>query len=150
MEEFERAFERFESQVERLFQDILTRQRWLLRHGNAWRPPTDVYETDEAVVVRVEIAGLRPEDVMVALHDRWLVISGYRHDPTPKVAYHQLEIHYGGFHVEIHLPWALDADAAQAVYRDGFLIVTLPKKPLLTIMVRTPRRLPVTKTEANP
>jgi HSP20 family molecular chaperone IbpA len=84
MDEFERAFERFESQMERLLQDILTRQRWLLRHGNAWRPPTDVYETDEAVVVRVEIAGLRPEDVMVALHDRWLVISGYRHDPTPR------------------------------------------------------------------
>jgi HSP20 family molecular chaperone IbpA len=52
--------------------------------------------------------------------------------------------------VEIYLPWALDADAAQAVYRDGFLIVTLPKKPPLTITVRMPRRLPVTKTEANP
>ncbi len=149
MDEFERAFERFESQMERLLQDILTRQRWILRYRNAWRPPTDVYETDEAVVVRVEIAGLKPEDVMVALHDRWLVISGYRHDPTPKVAYHQLEIHYGEFHVEVYLPWALDADGAQAVYRDGFLVVTLPKKPPLTIAVRTPRRLQVTKSEAR-
>ncbi|WP_376788883.1 Hsp20/alpha crystallin family protein [Thermoflexus sp.] len=148
MDEFERAFERFESQMERLLQDVLTRQRWLSRYGNAWRPPTDVYETDEAVVVRVEIAGLRPEDVMVALHDRWLVISGYRHDPTPKVAYHQLEIHYGEFHVEVYLPWALDADAAQATYRDGFLMVTLPKKPPLTITVRTPRRLQI-RSETN-
>ncbi len=149
MDELEQAFERFEAQMERLFQDILTSQRWLLRHRNAWCPPTDVYETDEAVVVRVEIAGLRPEDVLVALHDRWLIISGHRHDPTPKVAYHQLEIRYGEFHVEVYLPWALDTDGAQAVYRDGFLVVTLPKKPPLTITVQTPRRLRVNKPEAR-
>lgn len=149
MGEFERAFERFESQMERLLQDILTRQRWMLRHRNAWRPPTDVYETDEAIVVRVEIAGLKAEDVVVALHDRWLIISGYRHDPTPKVAYHQLEIHYGEFHVEVYLPWALDASQAQAVYREGFLVVTLPKKPPLTITVQTPRRLQVTQSEVH-
>ncbi|MCS7251583.1 MAG: Hsp20/alpha crystallin family protein [Anaerolineae bacterium] len=149
MNEFEWAFERFESQMDRLLQDILTRQRWLLRYGSAWRPPTDVYETDEAVVIRVEIAGLRPEDVWVALHGRCLVISGYRQDPTPKVAYHQLEIHYGEFHVEVDLPWVLDADTAQAVYRDGFLNVILPKKPPLTIPVRTPRRLLVNKSEAG-
>ena len=93
-----------------------------------WRPPTDVYETNEHVVVRVEVAGLRVEDFDISLTGRRLVISGLRRDPAEKLAYQQMEINYGEFRTEVYLPSALDHDKVEATYEAGFLSVRLPKK----------------------
>ena len=95
--------------------------------GQNWRPPTDVFETDTAVIVRVEIAGMHDSDFVVALQDQLLTISGQRSDPSSKVAYHQLEVRYGDFRTEVYLHWAVEQSDISAVYQDGFLIVTLPK-----------------------
>ena len=104
--------------------------KWV--HGNrkrVWRPPTDVYETDSHVVVRVEVAGLREEDFRISVADRRLVIGGLRRDPSEKLAYQQMEINYGEFQTEVYLPsWAVDQDNIEAVYEEGFLSVRLPKK----------------------
>jgi HSP20 family protein len=86
-----------------------------------------VYETDENVVVRVEVAGMKETDLSVSLADRMLIITGVRHDPSPKVAYHQMEIRYGDFRTEIFLHWAVEQEDIVATYTDGFLQVTLPK-----------------------
>lgn len=119
---------RAQSDVDRLYQDMIVPGRWVVvRHAHAWRPPTDVYETDEHVIIRVEVAGMQETDFNVSLSDRILVISGLRRDPSPKVAYHQMEIRYGEFRTEVYLHWAVERDAIQAVYSDGFLQVSLPK-----------------------
>ena len=55
------------------------------------------------VVVRVEVAGMKETDLAVSLTDRVLVITGVRQDPSPKVAYHQMEIRYGEFRTEVFL-----------------------------------------------
>ena len=120
--------DRTQVEIDRMRQEHFEPGRWLVwQHSHTWRPPTDVYETDEAVVVRVEIAGMRETDFNVTLHDQLLVISGARTDPSPKVAYHQLEVRYGDFRVEVTLHWQVDEARVTASYQDGFLVVALPK-----------------------
>lgn len=119
---------RVQTDIGRVYQDIMAPTRWVvMRHTHTWRPPTDVYETDEAIVVRVEVAGMREADFHVELAGRLLVISGARQDPCSKVAYHQLEIRYGEFRVEVYLHWPIDPEGIEAEYADGFLHVTLPR-----------------------
>ncbi len=102
---------------------------WVVeRHNHLWHPPTDVYETDEQFVVLVEIAGVRPTDFSLAYADRRLTIAGVRHDPGPHHrAYHQFEVHFGEFRVDVDLPAPVADERIDAQYRDGFLRVTLPK-----------------------
>ena len=120
-------------------QEPLPGHRWLLtRQHKVWRPPTDVYETDSHVIVKVEIAGMQEEDFSICLNAQVLVISGVRRDPAEKLAYQQMEILYGQFETEVYILWTVDEDAIKATYEDGFLSVVLPKT--------TPRRVPVVQS----
>ena len=101
-----------------------------------WRPPTDVYETDDSAVVIVEIAGLADGDYEVSLIGRMLVVVGERRDPAEKLAYQQMEIRYGKFRTQVHLPWALEGTGQTAVYEDGFLKITLRKAQSRRVPVR--------------
>ncbi len=95
---------------------------------SAWRPPTDVYETDSALIVRVEIPGMREADFAIEITGRTVSIRGLRQDDIPeRRAYHQMEIHFGEFDFEIELPFQIEANLVEAVYQNGFLRVTLPK-----------------------
>ena len=100
---------------------------WHVR-SNIWRPPTDVYETEERLVVIVEIAGMRDEDLEVAVQDNLLLISGSRSDSVERKAYHQMEIPFGKLSVGIELPSQVDTENAIAEYKDGFLTIQLPKE----------------------
>ena len=100
---------------------------WRLNVRGTWRPPTDVYETEEAIIVRIEIAGMHETDFIIALDGRTLSIRGVRADPYERRAYHQMEIRFGEFGVEMELPFPILADQVEATYRDGFLRLVLPK-----------------------
>jgi HSP20 family protein len=104
-----------------------------------WRPPTDVYETDDCVVVKVEVAGMAEEDFAIALDGRRLVVSGVRRDPASKLGYQQMEIQYGHFETDLHITRAIDEERIEATYRHGFLNVRLPKAK--------PRQVPVVSVE---
>ena len=106
--------------------EILDAVSWQVR-SNVWSPPTDVYETEEAYVVRVEIAGMREEDFEILLENNTLLISGSRPDLTERRAYQQMEIRFGKFSTALNLPTAVNTDQAQAEYKDGFLTIVLPK-----------------------
>ncbi len=93
-----------------------------------WSPPTDVYETEDALIVRVEVAGMREEDFEIMLEERFLTVRGTRPDISERRAYHQLEIPFGEFISEIELPIPVAADQIEAIYQSGFLRLTLPKK----------------------
>lgn len=92
-----------------------------------WSPPTDVYETEDAYVVRVEIAGMREEDFEITLEGNYLLIQGQRPDISERRAYHQMEIRFGRFASIVELPPDVDTQRVEAEYRNGFLFVTLPK-----------------------
>ena len=106
--------------------EILHAVSWQVR-SSIWSPPTDVYETDDAYAVRVEIAGMREDDFEVVVENNTLLISGNRPDIPERRAYHQMEIRFGKFATAIGLPGPVDIDHAVAQYADGFLTITLPK-----------------------
>jgi HSP20 family protein len=110
------------------FQSMMSGGHWtLIRQGQLWRPPTDVYETRDSIVVKVEVAGMVEDDFTITFAERTLVIAGVRHDPAAKVGYHQMEIFYGEFRTEVYIPETIDPDSIDASYKDGFLLVVLPK-----------------------
>lgn len=120
--------DRRRAKIDSMYQDLFGPSGWAVaQHTHAWRPPTDVFETAEAVVVRIEVPGVRESDFNVSLTERLLVITGFRQDPSPKVAYHQMEVRFGEFRSEVYLHWAIDNANIQAVYENGFLQVILPK-----------------------
>lgn len=95
----------------------------------AWRPPTDVYETEDSVVIKVEIAGMTPDDFEISFAERILQIRGNRLDRQRKLSYHCLEVQYGDFLSEVFLPGKYDEEKIEAQYENGFLSITLPKAP---------------------
>ena len=98
----------------------------LFIHSTAWRPPADVYETEESVFVRVEVAGMREEDFSIELNGRELLIRGTRQDTAERRAFHQMEIRFGEFAFTLELPHQIEPEGVQAVYKEGFLLITLP------------------------
>ncbi len=101
-------------------------RQWVAR-PHLWRPPTDLMETARAYVVRIEIAGMQNAQLNIAIDGREVAIYGLRQPPSEQAAYHQLEVRYGDFLSALELPSAINVDAIQANYADGFLLVTLPK-----------------------
>ena len=97
------------------------------KSSHAWRPPTDVLETDDAFLVIVEIAGMRGIEFSVTFDKQQLSIRGRRPDSNVRKVYHQMEIDFGDFVTDIQMPHAIDSDGIEATYSDGFLRVVLPK-----------------------
>ena len=99
------------------------------RGGETWVPPTDVYETQQEIVILMCVPGIKTGNVRVLLDGEVLTIAGHRQAVREPglVAYHQMEIRNGYFErrIIIHVP--VDPEAATAQYRDGFLWIRLPK-----------------------
>lgn len=101
-----------------------------------WQPAIDLYETDAAIMAKVEIAGAREGQVRVSLSPNGdaLTVYGERHEPSEehneRTRCYQLEVFYGPFEREIALPpdTKIDRDLATARYSDGMLVVTMPKR----------------------
>ena len=106
--------------------EIFHEVSWQVR-SNVWSPPTDEYETEDSYVVRVEIGGMQEDDFEVTLENNTLLISGSRPDLPERRAYHQMEIRFGKFATAVDIPGVIDAENSTAQYKDGFLIVKLPK-----------------------
>jgi len=96
-------------------------------NAKIWSPPTDVYETGDAYIVRVEIAGMRDAEFTVGVEDGYLILSGSRPDVQERRAYRQMEIRSGKFSSVVALPSHIDLEKASAKYEDGFFVVVLPK-----------------------
>lgn len=100
---------------------------WRMNVRNSWHPPTDVYETEDIIIVRMEIAGMKESDFVIELNERFLSIRGVRPDTNERRSYHQMEIRFGEFNIEMELPFLVHTDLVEATYRDGFLRLSLPK-----------------------
>jgi HSP20 family protein len=106
-------------ELERLFESPLT----------GWAPALDVYENKDNFTVRVELAGIKREDIDVSLHDGALIITGERKEEKMEegAETHRQERFYGKFQRALTLPEPVAADKVKADYKDGILTVTLPK-----------------------
>ena len=101
------------------------------REGSArahWVPNTDVYVTEDALVIKVELAGMRKEDLELTVEGNRLTITGQRPDGcrAPKCKFLVMEIDYGSFQSVIELPPGYDLSLAKAAYQNGFLRIDVP------------------------
>jgi HSP20 family molecular chaperone IbpA len=93
-----------------------------------WRPRTDVYETEQEIVVCVDIAGMQADDLRVEFADGVLSIAGERMPRSQgKRHYHAMEIQVGPFERRLRLPAPVDPESLRANYEHGFLDVRLRK-----------------------
>lgn len=126
--------QQLERHYRQLLQDALRQsQQSILQSSVTWRPLADIYESAERMTVKIELAGMKEEDIEVILYEDALVVSGERQDDNSderNLSYHEAQIRYGPFRVEVFISSPIDRKAVQARYEDGFLWVDLPKLPV--------------------
>jgi HSP20 family protein len=93
-----------------------------------WIPNTDVYTTDAGLVVKVELAGMKSENLEITVEGHRLRISGSRPDVcrAHKCNFLVMEISYGPFESVLELPSGYDLSQAKAIYVNGFLRIDVP------------------------
>lgn len=107
-----------------------------IRSNRPFNPPVDVVELADRLLIVVEIAGMTARDFNITLNNRRLTVAGVRErPPLPHTAYHQVEIGYGEFRIELLLPWNADRDSVSANYKDGFLQIELRRRPAEQVRV---------------
>lgn len=93
-------------------------------------PPVDVYEDAHALVLKLEVPGIRQEDLDVRLENQTLTIKGERklEKEQKEENFHRIERRYGSFSRTFTLPQTVDTSAPKASYEHGVLTISLPKK----------------------
>src|SRR5271157_468682 len=96
----------------------------------SWAPPVDIYETEDAIVLKAELPGIDPKDVEVRVEDNTLYLKGERNyeKEVNEQNYHRIERPYGSFARSFSLPNSIDAEKVKAEYKDGLLTLTMPKR----------------------
>jgi len=130
--------------MDRLFDDAFTRPFSLMREGGAtWSSPAiDMYQTDNEVIVKAAVPGLKADEVQINVTGDILTIKGESKHVEEKKnqSWHIREQRWGAFERSVTLPTAVIPDRAKADFENGILTITLPKseeaKPR-TITVRT-------------
>jgi HSP20 family protein len=138
-----RSFSSLQDEMNRLFDQFFRggtgeEAGWGMR---PWAPPVDIYETDDAVVLKAELSGVSKEDVSIEIQHNTLLLRGERkHEAEVKEDnYHRVERAYGTFQRSFVLPTAVDQEHVQATYQDGVLELRLPKSE-----AARPKRIAIT------
>jgi HSP20 family protein len=132
-----RPQERRQSDIDAVYRQLLAGQRAVgSGRRRSWRPAVEVYETEEALEVVAEIAGMQADEIDIVVEGDVLTIQGTRPDPSmcDRRSYHISHIEYGAFAADIRIPFAVDTESATATYENGFLQVTLPRTRGRTIV----------------
>jgi HSP20 family protein len=130
-------------EMNRLFNDFFGRGSsseegtWF---SGAWSPAVDIYETDEALVLKAELPGFSKDDINIELKENTLFIKGERkrQDEVKEGNYHRMERVYGAFQRSFVLPTTVEQDKVKASYKDGILELHLPK-----VQAAQPKRIAV-------
>jgi HSP20 family protein len=93
-----------------------------------WQPAADVYRTPRGWLVKLDLAGVKGEDIRVHVRGSSLIVEGCRRDFCLEegCSHYQLEIAYSRFQRIIELPGNLQAAGLATEYRDGMLLVHVP------------------------
>jgi HSP20 family protein len=125
--DFERSMKRFLGGDFGRFLEPFGAETWSLK---TWAPSCDIYETDNEIVVKVELPEVKKEDIQVKLENDLLTIRGERklEEEAKKENYHRIERSYGEFTRSFTLPSFADPNKINAEYKDGVLRVTIGKR----------------------
>lgn len=119
-----------QSQLNRLFEPFarLAVQDEDLVSGT-WIPPVDVAETQDRIIVRAEVPGMRQEDIQIEFENGLLTLRGERAiERSEGMTWHRVERVYGNFSRTFTLPRTVDAEKITASYREGVLEIEVPKR----------------------
>ena len=135
--------DRLRTEMEQLFADLCQVPR-LVGTRRGFRPAVDVYRTADppAVLVAVELAGVDPDATELALADGTLIVRGVRRRRPGEHRVVHMEIDYGPFERQIPIAEPVDAEAAEATYSRGLLVVSLPvvERPSRSLRVEITNR----------
>ena len=95
-----------------------------------WKPLMDVVETKDGITLKVEVPGIKQEDISISLEDNTLTVKGERKNESEvsEEGYNRFERSYGTFQRSVALPPTVDTERVKATYKDGVLEIQLPKK----------------------
>jgi len=112
--------------VDRFFEDFSPLFR---ADGGEWHPSFDISETDEHVHVKADLPGIEVKDLDITIENNVLTVRGEKKQEKEDKSecYHCVERYYGSFSRSFALPATMNADAIEAVYKDGVLQLTIPK-----------------------
>ena len=120
-----------QDRINRIFNDSFGRSRDLDDEVSLydWRPPVDIYETSDGIVLKIELPGINKEDVSVEVKDNVLTLKGERLlDPEIKDDhYYRKERSFGKFNRSFSLQEPITPDLIKAGFKDGVLTVEIPR-----------------------
>jgi HSP20 family protein len=122
-----RDLARLQDEMSRLFEE---RTPYRTGESMGWTPLADIYEDDDAVTLRFELAGVDPAQVEIRFENGVLTLRGERklEAEDKKENYHRVELSYGTFTRSFTLPATVDAEKIKAESKHGILTVVLPKR----------------------
>lgn len=131
----------FRRDLSGLLHDVtdMTQPFYLVEEETLWHPSCDVYETDDELVIKLELAGISKDDINITFTPGALVIRGSRLDSSGEDAkrfYHKIEITQGWFERIIHLPETVSDKVKTSVYKDGILDIRLAKEKSKTVEIK--------------
>ncbi|MEJ7554401.1 MAG: Hsp20/alpha crystallin family protein [Aquificaceae bacterium] len=117
--------ERIRREFDRLLEELVPREEG----ERVFAPVVDVYETDQELVVKAELPGVKKENVEVSIRDNALYIRGEKKEEREEKteAYHRVERVYGRFERVLPLPTDVKVESAKAEFKDGVLEIRIPK-----------------------
>ncbi|MDH4264046.1 MAG: Hsp20/alpha crystallin family protein [Deltaproteobacteria bacterium] len=95
----------------------------------AWVPAVDIFETNEAIVLKAELPGITSQDILLEVKDNTLTLKGEKkfEKEVKEENYHRVERSYGSFQRAFTLPGTIHQEKVKAKFKDGILEITLPK-----------------------
>lgn len=117
--------ERIRREFDRLLEELMPREEG----ERVFAPVVDVYETDQELVVKAELPGVKKENVEVSIRDNALHIRGEKREEKEEKTetYHRVERVYGKFERVLPLPADVKVESAKAEFKDGVLEIRIPK-----------------------
>lgn len=120
-----------QERMNRLFEAALSRSDVAaLGDYAAWVPLADVYETEENLVIFIELPGLREDEIDISISGNTLTIRGERKmdKELQKESYHQIERAYGAFSRRLDIPPGMETGKVSASFKDGILTLSVPRR----------------------
>lgn len=107
--------------------DLMSSGDWLEEYNGELA--IDAYQTNDSIIIKAPIAGVRPEDLEIAITDEMVTVKGQRKEETTETSkdYFCQECYWGGFTRSYALPVAVDSDKAEANLKNGILTIIIPK-----------------------
>lgn len=125
-----RSMTTLQDRINRLFEELSAPQREEDDVTmSAWRPAVDIYDQEDAIVIKAELPGLTKEDISIEMKENKLILKGERIEEKEinEENYYRRERSVGSFHRVFTLPTGIDPEKVSANFKDGILKVEIPK-----------------------